>query len=123
LERVLASPRQVGGTDVEPELHGGAIHAPYWADRTGLEGMGLAVQRMKRVALEHCGGASFGEPVVRLIGGDEAHGPELTLVCLDIVLPEDVDRDQFRDGFFASIAEELSDDDSTRLAVNVIGEA
>jgi hypothetical protein len=111
----------VGGgvTDAEPEQHKGRIHAPFWADTTALEGMGLAVQRVRALARDLYNRVDFAAPEVAVVS-DGPHGETSEIVVLTIRLPGDVDAEGFQDELFGRLVDELTPADRIRLAVRVV---
>lgn len=106
-------------TEVPAEVHDGAIDAPYWADRTDLAGMGLAVQRVKRIASDLAGGVVFEDVFVETVYDGPEEDPACTLVLLTVRPPEDVDAVGFASNLYAAVADELIPEDLERLALRV----
>lgn len=103
-------------TDAGPIEHKGAIDAPYWADQTALDGMGLAVQRVKGLARELSIDATF-EPIELVTIYGETDDPGFDMVVLTLSFPGD-GRD-LEDLLFGGLPDLISSADLARLAVRV----
>ena len=88
-----------------------------WYQEAGMEGMRVAVDRMRREAMGIEATVGFSEPVVEHVGDDE--GDELCFVVVDVFIPERVDGRMFRDRLFDRLVQVLAPDDRARLAVGV----
>jgi hypothetical protein len=82
-----------------------------------MEGMRLAVDRMKALARTSVSRVRFSVPEVERVNDDD--GEELAFVVVDVCVPTEMDSPAFRDQFFGQLAEDLSDEDLARLAVGI----
>ena len=90
--------------------------APWYAT-AGLEDMELAVARVRHEARAISRAVEFSSPTVQAVAGDD--GDEVLFVVLRVFIPTDIDGFEFRDAFFARLADELKPDALARLAVRV----
>lgn len=106
--------RPGGNTEDSSQLQ--PVVRPWYAEH-GMDGMRLAVDRMKALARTSVSRVRFSVPEVERVNDDD--GEELAFVVVDVYVPTEMDSPAFRDQFFGQLAEDLSDEDLARLAVGI----
>ena len=107
------------GAEADTETSGDVSEpdsAPWYAT-AGLEDLELAVARVRHEARAISQAVEFSSPTVQGVASDD--DDEILFVVLRVFIPADIDGFEFRDAFFARLADELNPDALARLAVRV----
>lgn len=111
---------QKGGASTARQVDAHSEERP-WYETSGAQGMRLAIQRAKRLARNMVDDVGFGAPTIVCVPTDEEDdGEPLLLVEVRVFLPVDVEVRDFLMPYLTSLADELSEADIQRLAIQVV---